>query len=552
MPTRRAPQIRRTAAALVALLAAALVPFGPAPRAQALPGSIDPGQLGRELRQLPAPRVQPELPRTAPVVPRAVEATGAAFRVDGVRIQGNTVFDSEALRPDYAALLGQDVHLADLERAADRMTIRYRAAGYVLSQVIVPEQTLTDGTIRFQVFEGHIDSAVYEGEHVPDIVRDYVQKIIASKPLTNRVLERYLLLINDIPGVTAHAALAPSPTTAGAAQLTLVISTQRAGGDVGIDNRLTRSLGDARAIASGQLSNALLAQEQLSARVIEGLTNRVSIGSLDWEQAWGSEGVRTSVVFGAVHTRPDLSLAQTSSSRSLDVTASWAAVRSRNRNLYLRATWSGLNSSARLSDGATPLFDDHVRALRLGIAADLADELGGVNLVDLETSQGLSHGDEALPSRAGANPHFQKLSVFASRLQPITPRWSFLVAAQGQASHSPLYSSEQFATGGDVFLRAFDPAELIADRGWAAKFELRLGLGDDALVYAFFDHADIHNATSAQAIVGGSKASSAGLGARAAYRAFSAYVECGQPLQRDVAAEGNRNARFFGGLRYVF
>lgn len=548
MPMRHVPLAGPHAGLLAGLLAIC----APALHAQALPGSIDPGQLGRELRQPPAPRAQPELPRTAPTAPRAVAPTGAAFRVDAVQFRGNTVFDADTLRADAAELIGHDVHLADVERAAERMTIRYRAAGYVLSQVIVPEQALTGGSVVFQVYEGYVDGAVYQGDHVPDVLRDYVAKIIASRPLTNRVLERYLLLINDIPGITAHAALAPSPTQAGAAELTLIVSTQRAGGDVGLDNRLTRSLGDARVIAGAQLSNALLAQEQFSARAIEGDTNRVSIGSLGWEQAWGSESLRTSAVFGAVHTRPRLSLPQTSSSRSLDLGASWAALRSRDRNVYLRATWSGLNSSATITSGDTRLFDDHVRALRIGLSADLADEFGGVDLLDVEASQGLGHGDEALPSRAGANPHFHKFTLFASRLQPFTPRWSLLAAVQAQASGTPLYSSEQFAAGGDVFLRAFDPAELIADRGWAGKIELRFALADDTLLYAYFDHADVTNATSAQAVQGNPTAGSTGIGVRAGWNAFSAYLECGQPLQRDVAAAGNRDTRFFGGLRYVF
>lgn len=538
-----------TAAALAVL---ALATATEATRAQAVPGPIDPGQLGRELRQPPAPRVQPEVPQVAPAPPRAVEPSGAAFRVDAVRMQGNTALDAEALRPTYAGLIGKGVRLADLEAAADRMTAQYRAAGYVLSQVIVPAQALADGTVTFQAIEGYVDSAVYQGEKLPDVLRNYVQKIIDTRPLTNAALERYLLLINDVPGITAHAVLAPSPTNVGAAQLTLVGTTKRAAGDIGLDNRLTRSLGRSRVVGGAQLSNALLAQEQFSARVIEGASNRVTVGSLGWEQAWGSEGIKTSATFGMVRTQPDLALPQTSSSRSLDLTVSYPALRSRDRNLYLRATGSALDSHADIADGGARLFDDRVRALRLGVSADLADAWGGVNLVDVEASFGLSGTRSDLPSRAGANPHFHKLSLFASRLQPIAPRWSLLVAAQGQASSSTLYSSEQFGAGGDNFLRGFDPSELIGDRGWAGKLELRFVPREDLMVYTFYDRARVDNADAAQAVSGGSKAASAGAGLRGSYRALSAYLEYAQPLLRDVTAEGNRHGRLFGGLRYTF
>ena len=541
-----------TAITAGSVVATALLSGAPAAHAQAVPGSIDPGQLGRELRQPPAPRVQPEVPRAAPAPRRAVESSGVAFRVDAVRVQGNTVLGTEALQPAFADLVGRTVRLAELEAAADRMTAQYRAAGYLLSQVIVPEQALSGGAVRLQVIEGYVDSAVYQGDRVPDVLRNYVDKIIATRPLTTAALERYLLLINDIPGITAHAALAPSPTTAGAAQLTLVVETRRVAADAGLDNRLTRSLGAARLIAGGQLSNALLAQEQFSARVIEGVSNRLSIGSLGWEQAWGSEGLKTSATVAAVRTRPRLSLPQTSSSHSLELGASYPVLRSRDRNVYVRTAYSALNSRADISDGGAALLQDQVRALRFGLGADLADAFGGVNLVDAEVSLGVSSGGADLPSRAGANPHFHKLGLFASRLQTLAPRWSLLVAAQAQYTGSTLYSSEQFGTGGELFLRAFDPSELIGDRGWAAKLELRFAARDDAMVYAFFDRGRVENTNPAQAVIGGAKAGAIGAGTRAAWRNFSAYLEYAQPLLRDVAAEGNRHGRVFAGLRCAF
>jgi len=339
--------------------------------AQPLPGPIDPGQLGRELRPPPAPRVQPEVPAARPPAPRPAAPQGPAFRVDAVRVEGATVFDVETLRPLYAELIGRSVHLDDVELAAERMTVLYRNSGYLLAQVIVPEQALAGGTVTLQVFEGYVDKAIYQGADLPDAVRNYVQKIIAVRPLTAAVLERYLLLINDIPGVIAHAALAPSSETVGAAELTLIGSVQRIEGDAGIDNRQTRVLGDARFLGSVQLANTFHSQEVFRAHLIEGITNRVTIGSLGWEQAWGAEGLKTSANVSAVRTRPDLAVSQTSESSGVDLGLSYPLLRSRSRNLYLRTTLSALNSSATLA--GSDLFDDRVRAVRVGGSFDLAD-----------------------------------------------------------------------------------------------------------------------------------------------------------------------------------
>src|SRR3954451_4431923 len=112
--------------------------------AQPVPGPIDPGRLGRELRPPPSPRVQPELPAPRPPAARPAGPQGPALRVDAIRLEGATVIDEAELRPLYAELIGRSVHLDEVERAADRITAHYRNAGYLLAQVIVPEQALTD------------------------------------------------------------------------------------------------------------------------------------------------------------------------------------------------------------------------------------------------------------------------------------------------------------------------------------------------------------------------------------------------------------------------
>jgi hemolysin activation/secretion protein len=406
--------------------------------------------------------------------------------------------------------------------------------------------------VTLQVYEGFIDSAVYQGEHVPDVARNYVQKILDARPLTAAVLERYLLLLNDVPGLTAHAVLSPSPTTVGAAQLTLVVGTQRWSADAGLDNRLTESLGHARLMAGVSAADTLLAQERFSARLIASDSGRVAIGSLGWEQAWGSEGLRTNLALTGVKTRPELALAETSRSSAVDAGVSYPVLRSRSRNLSLHATLSAMNSRAVTREGGVVLFDDRVRAMRVGVTGDLADEWGGVSLVDLEASQGLGGSAGTPASRAGANPHFRKLTLFASRLQAVVPGVSVLAAFSGQTTGSTLFSSEQFGAGGEVFLRAFDPSELIGDRGWAAKLELRYLPRDDTLLYLFYDHAHVANVDAAQPVVGGATAGTAGLGLRYSADRWAAFVEAAQPLQRDVGSEGRRRARLFAGLRWAY
>jgi hemolysin activation/secretion protein len=84
------------------------------------------------------------------------------------------------------------------------------------------------------------------------------------------------------------------------------------------------------------------------------------------------------------------------------------------------------------------------------------------------------------------------------------------------------------------------------------KLEVRHVPLADLMLYAFYDRAHVSNANPDQPVLGGDTAVSFGVGVRYIYRRLTSYLELAQPLARDVASEGNRNVRLFGGLRYSF
>src|SRR5690606_11629727 len=71
----------------------------------------------------------------------------------------------------------------------------------------------------------------------------YMKKIEGLRPLNVKTLERYILLANDLPGITARAVLRPSATAVGAADVVVTVSQKKFEGSLGLDNRGTRFLG---------------------------------------------------------------------------------------------------------------------------------------------------------------------------------------------------------------------------------------------------------------------------------------------------------------------
>ena len=167
-------------------------------------GQSPPGQFEREFQREPEPRVPPE-----PIVPAGAEERAPAgadqvrFVLTAVEVDGVTVYPAAEIRAAYADLLGTEITLARVYDLAAALTRKYRNDGYVLSQVVVPQQAIRAGSVRLQAIEGYVASVRLEGEVLgPRADLDaYTDRIRASRPLRAADLERYLLLINELAGV---------------------------------------------------------------------------------------------------------------------------------------------------------------------------------------------------------------------------------------------------------------------------------------------------------------------------------------------------------------
>jgi len=536
--------------------------------AQAPPGT-QPGQIERQFQTPPQPRSQAgsfQVPLPAQAPPPGSE--GVKFRLRGLALEGMTVYGSESWSEDYSRLLGRQVSLADIYAFANALTVRYRNDGYLLSQVIVPAQTVEDGYVRLQAVEGYVAEVRFEGAGSADspLLRAYAERIRAERPLTAATLERLLLLMNDVPGAFARALLVPSATQQGASDLVVQVTQQAVSGGISIDNRGGRALGPLRGTVDLEQRGLLGWGDRTSVRFVGAEDGEMKYLSLSHDQAVGQDGTRAGLGYSRVRSRPDtgtsfIPLDLETESDSLALTISHPLQRSRNQNLALRAALTG-------HDGTTLLFntrdtEDRIRAVRLGLTFDLADAARGVNIVDVELAHGVetagaSRAGDPFLSRTNGKPAFTKLGVYAARLQALWPAWSLLAAFSGQVAFDDLLAPELYSFGGEQFGRGYDPSELVGDHGAALKLELRYTLAHEALlpigatVYGFYD-AGVVRQRSPGGLDARQSATSAGLGVRFEVgRLVSGYLELAKPLTRVVAAEGHRDPRTYGGLSLRF
>ena len=531
---------------------------------QVRPGAVQPGQIERQFEKPPEPSARTgtiTIPAAGQTPPPNAE--GIRFVLNDLTVDGVTAYRAEAIRAMYGKVLHTEVTLSAVYRIVDALTARYRNDGYILLQVIVPAQAVEGGVVRLQAVEGYVADVRVEGGSpaLRERMRHYGEQIRASRPLTVGALERYVLLANDLPGVVAHAVLAPS-TVPGASDLVLQVSSRPLAAELSTDDRGSRAQGPRR--VSGDLDvNALQGgASRTELRGVSTLDHELLYASLAHDRFVGAGGGKFGVTASYVYSAPQelavVPLNLTTHSETGTLTYSYPLVRSRARNLYVRGTLSAFDSTTRVFGIKDTV--DRLRAARLGLTYDAADRLGGVNIADLEFSQGLpwlgaSGNGDALLSRSTGTTDFRKLSLYAARLQPLPANWAIVLGLNAQYSLTDLLASELFSVGGELFGRGYDPSELLNDHGAAVKADLqyswRLGgrTATTLVPYGFVDAGKVWQRTPFEGVESSQSAISAGLGARLSIgRRVSGFAELAKPLTRIVGQESNRKARIYAGL----
>jgi len=123
------------------------------------------------------------------------------FELTRLAIQGATVYRNKQFFHLYKNFIGKRITLHHVYRIADAITKKYRNAGYILTKAIVPPQEIRNGVVRLDIMEGFIENVRVKGrlKGPKKLMNAYRKRLLKSRPLHAKDLERYLLLIDDLP-----------------------------------------------------------------------------------------------------------------------------------------------------------------------------------------------------------------------------------------------------------------------------------------------------------------------------------------------------------------
>lgn len=453
-------------------------------RAQAGP---DAGTL---LRDISAPRLRVPPPsgvdieQLVPLRPALQSNQGTRVQLNGFRVSGNANIPSADLLSILVDYIGLQVTLADLQEAAARISAFYRERGFLVARAYLPEQDVDAGVVEIAVVEGRFGKVtVLNGSRVRDSVIEEHKVDFAGNVVTQKELERKLLLLNDLPGVAqARAWLEPGSEVGSTDLSTSLAASPAITGSIELDNFGNRFTGGDRMSARLNLLSPSGLGDSVTLQASRGF-NGLSSARLAYQVPIGGDGLR----LGINYTRSDYQLGRdfaaldaNGTSHAKGLSLGYPIVRSRELNLSAQLELEG----RRLQDSVGATASSTRRAAQtatLSISGDFPDNLGegGVSAFSL----GLVRGQVNIKSAAAlaadsAGPRtqgdFGKWTLAVLRQQNLGNNWSMLFSFNGQRAGKNLDSSEKLVLGGAHGVRAYPQGEAVGDSGYVASVELRL------------------------------------------------------------------------------
>ncbi|MDR2365240.1 MAG: hypothetical protein LBD68_05210, partial [Zoogloeaceae bacterium] len=483
-----------------------------------------------------APRSQPPLEiiddKRAPSGPDST----LRFVLGALTVEGATVFSSEELTAPYSDRYGKEVSLAEALAIAEAMTRRYRAAGYLLSRVILPtEQGALDPAnahLRLTALEGYISAARIEGD--PALVArfrsywaDAKARLLAQKPLKHADFEREMLLLSDLPGIRVSSRFeADEEGGAGASLLVLELLAKPLEGSLSLGNSGTKSAGRGLLTVSAGFSWPLIGSHSAVSYTQARVKGEYAAWSFAHTHRFANGlGVNASWA-KSESPKPDSDFARIfdyeTASRTFAADVDYPLIRGRDKNLSMGLSYEHRNGRSDLLDA--PYARDRLRSLTWEINYDVSDAFlgGGVTQIMPAVTRGLDWFDATDQSPEASSPQaparFTRYRLYLSRTQNLPARFSLAGSFSAQRTNAPLTSYYRESLGGSQYGRGYAPGVIENDNSLAASIEARRDVSLAALSlqpYVFLDWGKTwaHGRTAA-GDRGEEYLASAGIGAR--------------------------------------
>lgn len=456
-----------------------------------------------------------------------------SMTIADARFDGLQVVSPEELRPAWAEFAGHAVPVATVCEIRDRAATILRRKGYLAAVQVPPQKIEENGTVRFDVLMAKLVRIQVRGDvgRAEGVIARQLAKIQQQQVFNTFDAERYLLLVQDIPGYDARMTLRPAGTKPGEVIGEVSVRYTPVEVEAAVQNLGTDEVGRFGGLIRARING------------LTGLADTTTLAyynTFEWDEQHvvqashafrlGEEGLTLGGDFTYAWTRPEVGAGDPFRIETLIGTlrASYPLKRTLSENLFLAG---GIDlADQRVKFTGVKISEDKIRVLFARVDYDKTDpasmsSIHGYSAAEprwrvggsLELRQGVSILGASDPcprapapvyascpgvllSRAEGDPtaFVARLSAYAE-FRP-TPQVTFGITERAQYAPNPLLAFEEFSTGNYTVGRGYDPGALTGDSGLGLQAEMRFGSlvphridGWAIQPFAFFDVARVWN-----------------------------------------------------------
>jgi len=459
-----------------------------APNAGQLLQQIETERTLQQQKQL-SPKIKTEQQTLVPT--GDVEIT-----VNSFQFTGNTLIDSDELSLVVVRYLNQPLDFIGLQKVSSVIADYYRKSGWVV-RAYLPKQDVTDGIVTIHIVEAVLGGVEVNGDASRMSEADLLERVVSVQAIGDYLdankIDRALLLIDDLPGVTARGSLSKGERSSETNLVMTVVDEPLFQAEIAGDNAGPRSTGNERLTANVYLNSPLKIGDQLTANFINSQGN--DYGRLAYSLPIGNDGFRLGInssylSYNLIGDFSSLNALGRSSTVGLE--ASYPLVRSRIKNLYI-----GLNADHKkfYNEANSNITTEYqINSLSLSLKGNLFDKLGGggASNAALTVTRGDNDlGTIDLAENSVLDGRFTKINYNISRHQVLSSKVSAYLGLRGQEASNKLDSAEKFYLGGQYGVRAYPTNEGSGSDGQLLNLELRARLSHNLMLVSFYDYGHV-------------------------------------------------------------
>ena len=412
---------------------------------------------------------------------------------------GISLAEIQQLLQDIIARKPEGFTIGQMVEAATEVTNYYRERQLILSQAVVPVQTVENGIVDIQVMPGILDRVLTEGNEMysEKLLVEPFKKLV-GKPVTKDAIESALLSLTDFPGLTVFGVFQPG-NKVGTADIVLNVQDEkRFDMAYRVDNHGVDETGRYRFRPNIQWNNPTGSADRLSLLLQQTYQPKNNIFYSTRYNRYLGYGFNAELFWdqnkfdvGGELKRNEIQ-GQTRNVGG-SIFKNW--FRSRTFNLYsnvdftlkesVTTTRSNPTNRDKLSVLLAGVNFDHVDTRFRGINSgaiqysrgfnDLFAAMGDSSSADLLRSDGKAPSVEGRRFENGdsrfAEGLFNKVFINVERLQTVTSDMTLQLRAEYQWTDDLLVPMEQYTVGGPDNVRAYPQGQHLMDRAVFSSVE---------------------------------------------------------------------------------